>query len=78
MKGRNRIRAACLMTLAASGVVAFTACGTKSNEPAPSTSSVSVSPTSKATLPGANQFTPAPVTPSNPTEKPDNDGAKRP
>ena len=79
MTGRDRIRAVCLVALAAVGVVVFTACATKSNEPASSTTpSSSVQPTSKASLPGPNQFSPAPVTPLNPTVNPGNQTTQRP
>ena len=71
MKGRNRIRAASLAALAATGVVAFTACGANGDKPA-STTSPSLSPTSKVTVPGPNNFSPAPIAPLNPTVSPGN------
>lgn len=69
MKARNRIRAVCSVALAAVGIVVFTACAAKGNEPA-STAKPSVSPTSKATLPGSNNFSPSPLMPLNPTASP--------
>ena len=78
MKGRSHIRAACTVALAAVGVVVFAACGTNDSGPASTTTSPSVSPTSKATLPGPNNFSPGPVTPMNPTVKSDNQPVKTP
>ncbi|MCV7178029.1 hypothetical protein [Mycolicibacterium sphagni] len=73
IRSPSRIRAAGLVVLAGVGVVAFTACGAKSNEPAPTTSSSpSLQPTSKATFPGPNNFSPAPIAPLNPTVNPTN------
>jgi hypothetical protein len=79
MKGPTRIRAACLVALAAVGVVVFTACEAKVNEPASGTTpSSSVQPTSKATLPGPNNFSPAPIAPLSPTANPGYDTAQHP
>ena len=77
MKGRNRIRTACSVALAAVGIVVFAACGAKSNEPA-STTTPSVSPTSKNTLPGPNNFSPSPIAPLNPTASPGSQVTPRP
>lgn len=77
MMGRNRIRAVGSVALAAVAIVMFTACGAKDNEPASSTST-SLSPTSKATLPGPNNFSPSPIAPLNPTASPGSQIAPRP
>jgi ABC-type transport system substrate-binding protein len=77
MKGRNRIRAVGSVALAAVSVVVLAACGAKSNEPA-STTSPTVSPTSKITLPGPNNFSPSPIAPLNPTASPGSQVAPRP
>jgi hypothetical protein len=68
----------CLLALAAVGVVAFPACGSHDSAPAPRPSSASVQPTSKATLPGPNNFSPAPIAPLNPTANPGKDITPRP
>jgi hypothetical protein len=78
MKGRNRIRATLLMMLAAAGIVVFTACGANGNQPAPTTTSHSVEPTTKATIPGPNNFSPAPIAPLNPTASPGSQIVQRP
>lgn len=70
MRGRNRTGAACLMVIAAIGVVSVTACGASADNPGSTTTSPSVQPTSKATLPGPNEFSPAPLAPLNPTVGP--------
>ncbi|WP_240163256.1 hypothetical protein [Mycolicibacterium sphagni] len=75
--GRNRIRAVGTVALAAVGIVVLAACGAKDNEPASSTSP-SLSPTSKATLPGPNNFSPSPIAPLNPTASPGSQIAPRP
>jgi ABC-type transport system substrate-binding protein len=77
MKGRNRIRVVGAAALAAVAVVVFAACGAKSYEPA-STTSPSVSPTSKITLPGPNNFSPSPIAPLNPTASPGSQVTPRP
>ncbi|WP_319434036.1 hypothetical protein [Mycobacterium sp. RTGN5] len=77
MRGRNRIRGICAVALTAVGIVMFTACGAKGAEPA-STTSPSVSPTSKNTLPGPNNFSPSPIAPLNPTASPGSQVAPRP
>jgi hypothetical protein len=77
MKGRNRIRTVGSVALAAVGIVVFAACGAKSNEPA-STTTPSVSPTSKNTLPGPNNFSPSPIAPLNPTASPGSQAVPRP
>ncbi|BBY66922.1 hypothetical protein [Mycolicibacterium helvum] len=77
MMGRNRIRAVGSVALAAVGIVVFTACGTKAHEPTSSTSP-SVSPTSKVTMPGQNNFSPSPIAPLNPTASPGNQITQRP
>ncbi|GAY15472.1 hypothetical protein MSZK_21980 [Mycobacterium sp. shizuoka-1] len=68
MKGCTPIRVARSMVIAA-GVVLLAGCGSH-DEPAPATSGPSVSPTSKATLPGVNNFSPSPIAPLNPTANP--------
>jgi hypothetical protein len=78
MKRRNRIRAACLVALAAVGTVVFTACGANGNEPASTSSSPSVHPASKAILPGPNNFSPAPIAPLNPTASPGSQPTQHP
>jgi hypothetical protein len=79
MKGRNRIRVVCLAASVAVGVVMFTGCGAKGDEPAStSTTGPSLSPTSKGSLPGGNGFSPGPVTPMNPTVNPSNQPTKNP
>jgi hypothetical protein len=78
MRGRSRIRAVCLIALAAVSVVVFTACGAGASGPASTANSPSVSPTSKATLPGPNNFSPGPVTPMNPTVNPTDGPVKKP
>jgi|EndMetStandDraft_8_1072994.scaffolds.fasta_scaffold164368_2 hypothetical protein len=79
MRGRRRIRAACLVAGTAVGVVVFTACaGNASGPESTTTTSPSVSPTSKATLPGPNNFSPGPVTPMNPTVKSNDEPVKTP
>ena len=73
MRGRSAVRGAFLVVLAGVGVVTFTACGAKGTAPASSTtSSQSLQPTSKATFPGPNNFSPAPIAPLNPTVNPTN------
>ncbi|WP_431232003.1 hypothetical protein ACQ856_21230 [Mycolicibacterium psychrotolerans] len=71
-------RAIWLVTLAGAGAVVFPACGSTDSAPAPTPSSSSVQPTSKATLPGPNSFSPAPIAPLNPTASPKNDPAQSP
>jgi hypothetical protein len=66
----------CSLALAGVGIVVFAACGTKSNEPA--STSPTVSPTSKNTLPGPNNFSPSPIAPLNPTASPGSQVAPRP
>jgi len=62
-----------LGALAAVGVVTFPACGSgKDTTPVPAPSSASVQPTSKATIPGPNSFSPVPIAPLSPTAKPGN------
>ncbi|MBB3603874.1 hypothetical protein FHT40_003535 [Mycolicibacterium sp. BK556] len=76
MQGRKLIRAVCLVCLAAGVAVGLTACGAGDKAPAPT--SASLSPTSKATLPGPNNFSPSPIAPLNPTVNPGNDQTQHP
>ncbi|WP_144418277.1 hypothetical protein [Mycobacterium sp. EPa45] len=76
---QRRSRTVWLVALAGVGVVAFPACGSKDHgAPAPTPSSASVQPTSKATIPGPNSFSPAPIAPLNPTASPRNAPPQRP
>ncbi|MCV7214142.1 hypothetical protein H7J51_02445 [Mycobacterium crocinum] len=75
MRGSRTVR---LVALAAVGVIAFPACGSTNNAPDPSPTSVSVQPTSKATIPGPNSFSPAPIAPLSPTARPRNTPTQQP
>ena len=76
MRRCTPIRVARLMAVVA-GAVVVAACGSQ-GEPAPTTSGPSVSPTSKATLPGVNNFSPSPIAPLNPTANPGDQPTPRP
>lgn len=77
MKRRSRTRVACAVVSVAVGIILVAACGAGGNQPA-APSNPSVSPTSKATLPGPNNFSPSPIAPLNPTASPGSQVAPRP
>ncbi|KAA0108345.1 hypothetical protein [Mycolicibacterium sp. P1-5] len=75
---QDRSRRIWLAALAGIGVVAFTACGSEDSAPVRTPSSASVQPTSKATIPGPNSFSPAPIPPLSPTAHPGNAPTQQP